>query len=208
MRPPSGCGSPRELHFPEAVGRRPGDILPLGQRGHAAPLEPAVYGFVFPAGHEEAELEILLIRLVGGVIDLLRSDDLRAAVLEGLRHHALVPGVASGEAGDLHDQHALESAGLHCGQELLHLRPVGDRIAADDLLVDVGDGVPPLLRQGQEGVPVALEGVEAAGLELQVPVLPGLAEVHEVLFHGGASCEKPPRSRLAGAVFIYKVLFP
>lgn len=65
----------------------------------------------------------------------------------------------------------------------MHFGPFGNGVAADDFLVDMRNGVGLLVCQGQKRVPVPLERIEAAGLQFQVPVLPGFAKIHEILFH-------------------------
>ena len=61
---------PFDLYPFIAVRSGGGNVFPLLERGHAPPLEPAVDGFILPAGHEQAKLKILLVGLVGGIVSL------------------------------------------------------------------------------------------------------------------------------------------
>ena len=162
-----------------AVGGFVAGPLALVDRGQAARLLAAVDGLILPAGHEEPELEILLVKLAVGVIGLFRGDDLGAAEAEGPGDHPLVQGVAAGQTLHLHDHHVLVLPGLHVVEELLHLRAGGDRLSGDHFLVDVGDIQTHAFGEGHQLPAVPLQSV-AGPVALRLHVHPGLSQVDGV----------------------------
>ena len=124
-----------------AIGGHAGHPFPLFGGGKAAALQAAVDGLILPAGHEKAKLEILLVVLVVWVVDLEGGYDFGAGILERLRHNPLVDGITTGQPLHLDDENTLPQPLLHLLEELLHDRPGGDRLAGDDLPVNLGDVV-------------------------------------------------------------------
>lgn len=173
---------PGQLDPPIAVGRLAAHIFPFPHRGGPSALEAAVDGAVLPPGHEQPELKVFLVGGVGRVVDLGGGDDLGAGKLEGAGHDALVDGVAPCQTLHLHHQDAVAGTLLHLGQEELHLGAGGDAVAGHHLLIHLPHLVAPAGGQGEEGVPVAFEGVLlAAGFQLQVG--PGFPQI-DVDGHG------------------------
>lgn len=115
-----------------------GRPFPLFGGGETTALQPAVDNLVLAAAHKQAELEILFIELVVGVIRFYRGDYFRPGELERLCDDALVDCVAARQTLDLHDEDAGPNALLNLRENPLHHRTGSDGVTGDDLAVNIG----------------------------------------------------------------------
>ena len=88
---------------------------------------------------------------------MLRRDDLRPRVLKRVDDEALIHQVAARKAGDLDVEHAVIHAGGHVAQQALHLRPVAEFIAGDQLAVFGYDLKAHTLREIEQALAMALQ---------------------------------------------------
>ena len=102
--------------------------------------QAAIYGLILPPGHKQAKFKIFRVGGIRRVICPRGCDDFCACIHKRPLHLPLVHSITTGEALHLHDQHAVPFAGLHIGEETLHLRAGRYAVAADDLLVYLAHG--------------------------------------------------------------------
>ena len=173
LRLPDLQGGAAACHgLPVAVGGV-GHIAPVLDGAPEPPAQPLVDDLVLPAAHEGLELRKLVVDLVGEVVDLLRGDDQRAAVPEGVQDDALVLHPPAGEAVQVHAEHRAEAPRLHVRQQTEHLGPGVEALAADHLGIPVHDGEAVALGALLQALPVAAQ--DLAGV--QALLHPGFSQV-------------------------------
>jgi len=170
----------RHPDLPIAVGRDGRGKLPLLHRLDPSGLYASVDGFIFPPGHEQPELKILLVEFIPRIIGFRRRDDLRVGVKERLRHAPLVHRVPARQALHLHDVNAFALRVRNVHQQVLHLRPGGDGLSADDLGILPADLVPVARRQLPQRPPVPRQRLPLA-TRLRLQIRPRLAQIHQVV---------------------------
>ena len=110
-------------------------------------------------GEKGLELGVILVGVVIQIDRFYRRHDLGAAGFERFQNDALLCHRAAAQAVDIHAQYGVELFRLHVLQQPEHFRPGVQRIAGNDLLVDVllRDRQCVLFRKFQEGFPVAFQ---------------------------------------------------
>ena len=104
---------------------------------HQAPPHTLADHLQLKPGEKGLHLRQLLVSIVGEVVGLAGTNDLRFGQAEGFQDDALLGHGATAQTVNIHAEHAGIGTGLHLLQQAQHLRSGVERFAGNDFLKDV-----------------------------------------------------------------------
>ena len=140
------------------------DVFALLLGGAHSGLLALIDLFPFESAEKHAEIQHILVCRVVWIINPFGCYDFDAGIFEHVLNNALIELVAARQARDLHDEDNVIRAGFQIVQELLHLRPGGNRFAGNDFRINLLHGKMHLICGFQKPETVRFKDIAAAVL--------------------------------------------
>ena len=173
-----------QLHPLVAVWRDTAHVFPFAGGALTASDEASVDGLILPPAHEQAELEILLVKFVRWVVGLGGCDDLGVGELKDLTDVCLIRAVAAGQTLHIDNEHPGIDPGRDLFQHLLYLGPGGNRLAGHDLPIHLRNIESSVSRQSVQDLLVPFQRFLHTQIQI-VTVKARFTEIFNILLHGG-----------------------
>ena len=173
-----------QLHPVVAVRCDTADVFPLAGGALTASDKASVDGLVLPPAHEQAKLEILLVKFVRRVVGLGGGNDLGVGELKDLTDIRLIRAVAAGQTLHIDNEHPGIDPGRDLFQHLLYLGPGGNGLAGHHLPIHLRNIESSVSRQSVQDLLVPFQRFLHTQVQI-VTVKARFTEIFDILLHGG-----------------------